>query len=209
MSMTTKFKNVLIYTGTIGAIISAIAYIVVTVVLILGFEQSMELEKQILFSIIGAVDGVLITLMLRNQGIALAKNEDESKRIMKAYYEQLNKTKKAKQLHTITYHYTIALIFDIIIKGLFVALTTYMILYIYMDGNGDFALLGLAFANIIMFVCFGIIALSKFYDLYKDEHLPVIIELTNKLKLDQVGSVQPKEKENGIIPNITTASQKE
>lgn len=198
--MTNKVKNILLYTGSIGAIISAVAYIIITVVLVLGFETQMEMDKQILFSIIGAVDGLLITLMLRSQGIALAKNEDESKKVMAEYYQVINKTKKSKKLHTITYYYIKDFIIDIFVKAGVIALTTSLMLYIFMDGSGDFGLIGLAISNILMFACFGIIALSKFYSLYIEQHIPVIKERIIRIK-DELAYVQAKEKVNAELRN--------
>lgn len=198
--MTNKVKNVLLYTGSIGASISALAYIIITVVLVLGFETQMEMDKQILFSIIGAVDGLLITLMLRSQGIALAKNEEESKKVMAEYYQAINKTKKSKKLHTITYYYVKDFIIDIFTKAGIIALTTSLMLYIFMDGSGDYGLIGLAVSNILMFACFGIIALSKFYSLYIEQHIPVIKERIIRIK-DELASVQAKEKQNADLRN--------
>lgn len=200
MNMTNKVKNILLYTGSIGAIISAIAYIIITVVLVMGFETQMEMDKQILFSIIGAVDGLLITLLLRSQGIALAKNEDESKKVMAEYYQAINKTKKSKKLHTITYYYVKDFIIDIFTKAGIIALTTSLMLYIFMDGSGDYGLIGLAISNILMFACFGIIALSKFYSLYIEQHIPVIKERIIRIK-DELASVQAKEKVNADLRN--------
>ena len=210
--MTNKVKNILLYTGSIGAIISAVAYIIITVVLVLGFETQMEMDKQILFSVIGAVDGLLITLMLRSQGIALAKNEDESKKVMAEYYQVINKTKKSKKLHTINYYYIKDFIIDIFVKAGVIALTTSLMLYIFMDGSGDYGLIGLAISNILMFACFGIIALSKFYSLYIEQHIPVIKERIIRIK-DELASVQAKEKVNADLRNnqvlITSPTSKQ
>ena len=200
MSMTSKVKNILLYTGSIGAIISAIAYIIITVVLVMGFSTQMDMSKQILFSIIGAVDGLLITLMLRSQGIELARNEEEPKRVMQEYYTLLNKTKNKKKLHTISFYFYRSFIFDIFTKTLTIALTTSLMLYIFMDGSGDYGLIGLAVSNILMFACFGIIALSKFYSLYLEQHIPVIKERIIRIK-DELASVQAKGKENADLRN--------
>ncbi len=177
-----KIKNVLIYIGIIGASISAIAYIMITVVLILGFETKMKMEQQLLFSIVGAIDGLLITLMLRTQGISFAKNIENNKIVMGEYYKTINKTKKPKKLHTIKYHVITRLVIDVFTKFATIALTTYMILYIYLEGSADFSLIWLATANIFMFICFGLIALAKAFDFYNEEHIPAIIEITNRLK---------------------------
>lgn len=203
MIMSDKIKNFLIYTGLFASIISAIAYLIVTYVLVVGFSTQLELQKQILFAVLGASTGLMITFFLRSQGVAFAKREDESKKIMAEYYEAINKKKTVKQLHTITYFMIWSTIKDIFSKGLSIALTTSFLMYIFMEGNGNFALFGLAVANIFMFAGFGMMALSKAYDKYLDEHIPVIKAITEKLKQEQAGSIQPKEKQNANIQQCT------
>ena len=197
--MSDKIKNFLIYTGLFASIISAIAYLIVTYVLVVGFSTQLELQKQILFAVLGASTGLMITFFLRSQGIAFAKREDESKRIMAEYFEASNRKKTVKQLHTITHFMIWSTITDIFSKGLSIALTTSFLRYIFMEGNGNFALFGLAIANIFMFAGFGMMALSKAYDKYLDEHIPVIKAITLKLKQEQAGSIQPKEQQNANV----------
>ena len=71
--MSSKLKNILLYTGTFGAIITSIAYMVFISVLVMGINTRMKTERMLLVSIIGAVAGLSITLMLRTQGVAIAK----------------------------------------------------------------------------------------------------------------------------------------
>jgi hypothetical protein len=185
--MTHKIKGILLWVGTAGAIISAVAYISLTVVMIMGFQTKMDLNQQLLFSIIGAVVGISITWMLRGQGVAFAKEEPESKAVMAAYHKAINKTKRIKQLHTIVWHVTVMSIIDIVTKVATVAVSTYFMLYVFMEGSGDYGLLGLAFANLALFVSFGILAMARAYDFYMIEHLAAIKERT-----DQMGSVPSK-----------------
>lgn len=212
--MSDKIKNFLVYTGLMASIISAIAYLIVTYVLVVGFSTQLELQKQILFAVLGASTGLMITFFLRSQGVAFAKREDESKKIMAEYYEAINKKKTVKQLHTITYFMIWSTIKDIFSKGMSIALTTSFLMYIFMEGNGNFALFGLAVANIFMFAGFGMMALSKAYDKYLEEHIPVIKAIIFKIKSEQAGSIQPKEQENANIQQCkilesSSASRKE
>lgn len=210
--MTTKLKNILLWTGAIGALITAIAYIIIMVVMIIGFEQSMQMEQLITVAVLGAVTGFLITLMLRGQGVSLASNEPNSKEVMAEYYKIRNKKKKEKKLHTIAWHVNINAIKDIFTKVITVGATTSLSLYIFLEGSGDFALIGLALVNILMFVAFGIMAMVKAYNFYIEEHIPAIIEITIRIKntKDQVGSV-PLEREEHAKPEIpdTTATSAE
>jgi len=70
---------------------------------------------------------------------------------------------------------------DILSKGLTVAATTYFSVTVFMQGSGDFSLIGLAISNIFMFASFGILAMRRAYVFYLNEHIPAIQELTNKI----------------------------
>ena len=180
-----KIKAYLLYSGFVAAIISVIAYMVITVVMITGFESNLQAQNQILFAVLGACTGLIITFSLRGQGIAFAKREEESQKVMKAYYEALNKRKKEKQLHDINHYLVVQTIKDILIKGVSVGVSTYFVLYIFMQGNGDWSLIGLALSNLLMFSGFGLVALSKTYDKYIEEHLPVVRERTRMILAEQ------------------------
>ena len=195
--MNNKIKKLLEYTGIAGSIISALAYIIATLVIVWGFETRLEMEKQILFSILGAFTGLMITFFLRGQGVSFAKKEPESQKIMREYYEKINRKKTIKQLHTIKFYLIMQTIQDVIFKGVSVAFSTYFILYIFMEGNGDMSLVFLAISNILMFACFGLVALSKAYDKYLDEHIPAIREIIKKL--DQARSIAQKEEEHANV----------
>jgi hypothetical protein len=195
--MNDKVKKFLEYTGIVGSLITAIAYITATLVIVWGFETRIEMEKQIFFSLLGAFTGLMITFFLRGQGVIFAKKDPEAQKVMHEYYEKMNRKKTIKQLHTIKHYIVVQTIMDIIFKGVSVALSTYFLLYIFVEGNGDMSLIFLAVSNILMFACFGLVALSKAYDKYLDEHIPAIREIIQKL--DQAGSIPQKEKEHANI----------
>jgi len=180
-----RIKEWLLYAGFAAAVISVLAYMVMTVVMIVGFESNLEAQNQILFAVLGACVGLVITFSLRGQGISFAKREEESQTVMKEYHAALNKRKKEKELKDITHYVVWATIRDIFIKGITVGVSTYYVLYIFMQGNGDWSLIGLAFSNLLMFSGFGLVALSKTYDKYIEEHIPVIRERTKKIIADQ------------------------
>lgn len=116
--MNKKVENLLLYVGTIGAIISAIAYLMVMIILVMGITTRMQTNQLLIVSIIGGVAGLMITWMLRSQGIAFASNDEESKSIMKAYHAALNKSKPIKKLHTITWHVVWSSIKDLLTKAI-------------------------------------------------------------------------------------------
>ena len=176
-----KIKELLLYVGFASAIISIFGYIAITVVMIKGFESAFELQNQILFSLVGAGVGLVITFALRYQGIAFAKAEEESKGIMKLYYEAMNKNKKEKELKDINYYMIKATIIDVVIKGIIFIVITTLVIDLFSKGNGDWSLIWLMLFNILMFTGFGLMAIAKAYDHYIEQHIPVIVERTKKL----------------------------
>ena len=183
--MNEKLKSWLLYTGFAGASISAIAYLFITLVMVKGIQTDLDIQRQIVFAVIGAATGLVISFMLRSQGIAFASSEDTAKEAMESYYKALNKTKTAKQLHKISYYLLWWTIKDLFVKGVSIAISTYFVLFTFMEASNNWILLALAFSNIFMFAGFGLMSLSKAYDKYKDEHIPVIKELTAKLIAEQ------------------------
>jgi len=180
--MNDKIKKIMLYTGIFGSVISAIAYLIITYVIVIGFASAVDQQKQILFAILGSSIGLIITFLLRTQGISFAEKEPESIKTMQKYHKLMNKRKSIKKLHTIKYFMKWATIKDIFTKGVSIAGSTFLIMYIFMEGNGDFGLFGLAVSNIMMFTGFGFIALSKAYDKYIDEHIPVIKAIIEKME---------------------------
>lgn len=176
--MNKKLETALMYVGTLGAIVSALAYIIIISVLVIGVESSMAMNQLLLVSVIGAVAGVLIVGMLRAQGKIFAEKEENSQKIMKDYFKAINKIKKPKSRHTIVWFMTVATIKDILFKGVTIGATIYFSVTVFMEGSGDFALIGLAFANILMFISFGVLNMRKAYNFYLNEHLSVIEQIT-------------------------------
>jgi hypothetical protein len=194
-------KELLLYTGFASAVISSIAYIIITFVMVNGFTSDLELKNQITFAIIGAVVGISITISLILQGIAFAKKVPFADKIMDTYYKLVNKTKKEKELHTIDHYIRKAIIQTVIVRGITVALSTFFVLYIFIEGNGNWGLLGLAFANIFMFIGFGLVGLSNAYDFYLKQHIPVIKERIERM------THKPSEEETNEISDIEYSQQ--
>lgn len=160
------------YVGMIGAVIMSVAYIVIAVILINGFKAH-TLVSSIVFAAINACVGLLIMQCLKIQGTSFAKNLPENKKIIEEYYNTKTKDKKVR---SITYYWTTSVIKDVIWKGLTFAATTMGIIYIVVQGSHDYALLLLAFVNLIMFICFGILGLNNAYEFYNNRHVPYMRE---------------------------------
>lgn len=159
-----RIKPVLTYIGAIGAILTSIAYIVLMFVLIKGFKYQ-QTTQTITFAVVNAAVGLVIANFLKYQGLSFAKENEENKAIATEYYSTHTKDKKN---HNMAWFWTTSLIKDVLIKGLSVAFCTCGLIYIVIVGNRNWALLGLAVVNLILFICFGLLSLDKAYEYYNN-----------------------------------------
>lgn len=171
-----KILPILNYIGIIGAVIMAIAYIVIVFVLINGFKAEALLQTTV-FACVNAAVGFIIMQFLKYQGESFAKMLPENKEVIDRYYKTKTKDKK---LHSITYFWVTTVIKDIIVKCATLGATTIGIIYIVIQGSNDYNLLLLALVNLLMFVCFGFISLNGAYEFYNNKHVPYMIEQLNK-----------------------------
>lgn len=174
-----KLKPILLYMGTIVSGIMAIAYIIVVFVLIEGFKAEKLLNTTI-FSIITAAIGFCIMQMLKIQGQTFAKNLTKNKSIVEEYSKRknVNNTRKYK---TMKHYWITSTIIDVLVKCLTLSITSIGMVYIMIEGSGDYSLLLLAAVNLLMFAGFGLISLCKAYDFYNEEYIPFMLnEITEK-----------------------------
>ena len=186
-----KIQPLLVYTGFIGAILSGVMYIVVTIVLIMGF-QAKTFTQAIVFAIVGAVLGMIIFFFLRYQGISFAKALPENQKVLEQYNTKTPKTK----YHSLKYFWIRTTIADIVTKGCTVALSTAGIIYIVIEGSQDYKLILLAIANLILFACLGLVALSNAYDYYNEQHVPYMKEVIEMRALQASGDTLETDKTN-------------
>lgn len=179
-------KPVLQYVGTIGATLMCIAYIVCVVILIEGFETH-ELKGDLLFASVNAGVGLIIMQFLKVQGISFAKNIPENTVIINEYYNSKTKDKKP---HSIKWYWLWSFIKDICLKGIGIALTTFGIMYIVVEGCKDYTLFLLAAVNLIMFICFGLLALNNAYEFYNNKHIPFLKDKIKEIKENKDGKQQ-------------------
>ena len=178
-----KIQPILQYVGVIGATLMSIMYIITVVILIIGFKAQ-SIQNTIVFAIINAIVGLIIMQFLKIQGISFAKNLPENIEIIKQYY---NTKTKDKKIQSIKYYWISSLIKDFISKGLSIAFTTAGIIYIVIVGSNDYTLLLLALVNLILFICFGLLALNNAYEFYNNKHVPYMQEMIkNKITKEEI-----------------------
>ena len=170
--MQEKLINVLKYIGIIGATICSVAYIFVVIVLIQGFKVETTTQT-VIFAVVNAIVGFVIMQFLKVQGEQFAKNKPENKKIIDEYY---NSKTKDKKLHSMRYYWVTSIIQDIFTKVLTVFASTFGIIYIVVVGSNDWNLLMLAFVNLLLFICFGLLALNNAFEFFNNKHIPYMKE---------------------------------
>ena len=179
-----KVKPILTYVGAIGAILTSCAYIILKIVLIEGVHCE-QTRQAVLFAIVNAIVGLIIANFLKYQGLTFAKELPENEEIVKEYYSTKTKDKKP---HSLEYFWVTSIIKDIITKGCTVTISTTGLIYIVIVGSNDWNLMLLALVNLILFICFGLIALNKGYDYYNNTYVNYMkekIDEANKKTMDE------------------------
>ena len=179
-----KVKPILTSVGAIGAILTSCAYIILMIVLIKGFHYE-QTQQAVLFAIVNAIVGLIIANFLKYQGLTFAKELPENEEIVKKYYSTKTKDKKP---HSLEYFWITSIIEDIIAKGFTVTFSTAGLIYIVIVGSNDWNLMLLALVNLILFICFGLIALNKGYDYYNNTYVNYMkekIDEANKKAMDE------------------------
>lgn len=176
--MQEKLINLLKYIGIMGASICSFAYIIVVVVLIQGFKIE-QTAQTIIFAVVNAIIGFIIMQFLKVQGEQFAKNKAENKPIIEEYY---NSKTKDKKLHSMKYYWITSVVKDIFTKVVTVFISTVGIVYIVVVGSNDWNLLMLAFVNLLLFICFGLLSLNNAYEFFNNRHVPYMLAKINEIK---------------------------
>lgn len=175
-----KILPILHYVGLIGAGVMSIAYIVLVVVMIMGFKEDKTLKTSV-FAIISAAVGYLILQCFKIQGQSFAEQKKENKELLDQYYGTKTKDKKA---HSMVYYWVKTGILDFLTKAGTVALSSIGLIYIIIEGSKDYMLIMLAVVNLLMFVSFGFLGLVKTYKYFNRIYIQFIKEKLEESKED-------------------------
>lgn len=173
-----KIKPILTYIGAIGAGLTSIAYIILVVVLIKGF-QFRQPTQTIVFAVANAAVGMIVASFLKYQGVSFAKGLPENQSIIEDYYKSHTRDKKN---HSIQWFWFVTTIKDVIFKGVTIALSTLGLVYIVIMGSNDWSLMLMAIVNLVLFVCFGLLALNQAYEYYNNVYVNYMREQLTRAK---------------------------
>lgn len=161
--------------GIVGAILAGISDIIFVVIFVIGIKIDIETNSIIIFSIINAIIGVSINVLLRYQGQKYA--EIENKELCDLYYD--HKVKEKKYISTFTYN-IMSFFKDVIIKGVFSAFSIYGLIYISIEGSDNPIQILITLVNLILFACLGLIAMNSSYTRFYNYQIPYM-----KLKIKE------------------------
>ena len=202
-----KIKPILLWMGTIVSVIMSIAYIIVVFVLIEGFNVDTLLNTTI-FSIVTAIIGFCIMQMLKIQGQTFAQNLPENKEIIDKYNRTKTNEKKARPMK----HFWVkSVVCDVLVKCLTLGITTIGIVYIMIEGSGNYNLLFLAAVNLLMFAGFGLISLVKAYDFFNNSYIPYMLEKLDEKAKEQIDTKRKNKKfqsETVVKKNLEMVKEK-
>lgn len=173
-----KIKPILTYIGAIGAGLTSIAYIILVVVLIKGF-QFRQPTQTIVFAVANAAVGMIVASFLKYQGVSFAKGLPENQSIIEDYYKSHTRDKKN---HSIQWFWFVTTIKDVIFKGVTIAASTLGLVYIVIVGSNDWSLMLMAIVNLVLFVCFGLLALNQAYEYYNNVYVNYMREQLTRAK---------------------------
>lgn len=170
-----KIKPILTYIGLIGAILTSVAYMVLVVVLIKGFHYQ-QTTQTLVFAVANAAVGLIVASFLKYQGTSFAKNLPENQKVINDYYAGKSKEKKN---HSLKFYWVTSTIQDVLFKGVTVAGSTLGLIYIVIVGSNDWSMMGIAVVNLILFICFGLLALNQAYEYYNNIYVNYMKEHIN------------------------------
>lgn len=183
-----KVLPVLNYVGLIGAVIMSLAYIILVVVMIVGFQAEKTLKTSV-FAIASAAVGFLILQCFKIQGQSFAELKPENKELLEKYYGTKTRDKKT---HSMLYFWIKTGVTDFLVKAGTVALSTIGLIYLIIEGSKDFILILLAIVNLLMFISFGFLSLVKTYNYFNRVYVEYIKERLKESEEDSAHGVGQK-----------------
>lgn len=171
--------------GIVGSILAAIADIIFVIIFVVGIKMEVAQSAVIVFAVVNALVGILISTLLRYQGQKYAELENEE--LCRKFYEK--KTKERKRHISMTMWQILNTLKDFVIKGCTTVFSIWGVVYISIEGSKNPIQILITLVTLILFACFGLINMNSSYYRFYNEQVPYM-ELKIKEK---------ENKENGIV----------
>lgn len=158
-------------------------YLGTILLFIIGLTTNLKVDVMFTFT---AISGLVMTLaitLFRAQGVKDASKLPDNIKVNEEWIRLTNtKVEKEKKLRNIGTFMTINTIKDLLFKGLSLAGVTYGVLYIAINGSGEWSLILPALGNVCMAIAMGLKGYVNTYDFYNEEHIPGLKERIRRFK---------------------------
>lgn len=181
-------SKTLYWIGITMSFITIIGHLFLTFFFIVGSSVDTEVvNTRVWFTAISAVFGMFVAFGLKYQGIIIAANIEENKKVIKEYQEALlkngyKKETKPKPISSFMFWSTVS---DFFTKTLTVGVSMGGMIYFVVAGNGDWALLWIMLSQTLVSLSFGIYAMSKSYNKYNSSHIEYLKLATIEAKMEK------------------------
>jgi hypothetical protein len=174
------------YVYGVVSLLIGIIYIGFTVIIVIGTDtagESIVIEQNLIFSIIGAGVGICMMFLAKLQGKTLGERTEEAMKLNREIALLENKKTATKKLKSFNKWLFWSTVKDIGSKGLVIAAASFGLFnYIYFMGTGDILLIGQALSNFALFTLFSLNKLVQAYRVYVEDHIEVLKVKLSRLK---------------------------
>lgn len=182
-ALSEKVRKALNYTGWALSGVFSIVYIILLVIVILGFTARLETGIMLIIAIIGALFTFAISTSMMYQGLLFAKSNPEVNVLLKDISRLKAMTRKKKEkLYNINTYIIRSTAINLFFKALGIAVMSYCMINFTIMGIKDMMILWLGIANILMATGFGLIGMVSAYDTYIEKYVPTIKVIRGELE---------------------------
>lgn len=153
--------------GIVGSILAAIADIIFVVIAVVGIKIEVEPFGLVLYSVVNALIGVLISNLLRYQGKKYGEIENEE--LCQEFYNKEIKEKKYLSMNT---WMGLKALQDVLMKGCTTAFCIFGVTYITIQGTKNPIQILITLATLVLFACFGLMAMNSAYCRFYNIQIP-------------------------------------
>lgn len=184
------------FIGSVLTVISIIVYFILLDILLHGFGMDIRHNQMILFLVMNAVFGIIISMSLVIQGRSLASMTKVASELQ-TKYKELTYIEKDRFIWPAWLYYLKAFITNFVFKGLGIAISGYLLIELAIkpiteDPEVVRSITLLAVTNTLMFIGFGLVGMATAFDHFL---MHDVIRLQRKVqeltKLKEEMSVEP------------------
>lgn len=170
--------------GIVGAVLAAVADLAFVLIMVLGVQINTKLSSIIIFSVVNALVGIMINILLRYQGKKYA--ELENTELCNKFYD---KQVREKKYLPIGWWMALSSLKDILVKGVTTSFSIFGMIYLSIEGSKNPIQILMTIATLIMFACFGLIAMNGAYERFYNVQIP-FMEMKIKDKKENESNVE-------------------